>query len=181
MNYYHIYCRGIEKKDIFLDDIDYDRFTQSLWVFNNKKRTRFNLEVNPAREILIDLVNFCLMPNHFHLLIRSKEPINISKYMQKLMTGYTMYFKKKYKKDGRVFESRYRQKYIKTERYLRHISEYIHNNPLGLKYKNYKSIDLLLGFFVLDENAKKWLGEYKYSSRNYKRIRPPLTATLNLD
>lgn len=181
MNYYHVYCRGIEKKDIFLDDMDHDRFVQSLWVFNNKKRTRFNLEVNQDREILIDLINFCLMPNHFHLLIRAEESINMSKYMQKLMIAYTMYFKKKYKKDGRVFESKYRQKHIETDRYLRHISDYIHNNPLRLKYKNYKSINLLLGFFVLDENAKKWLKEYKYSSHNYKTIKPPLTASLDLD
>lgn len=101
--------------------------------------------------------------------------------MQKLMIAYTMYFKKKYKKDGRVFESKYRQKHIETDRYLRHISDYIHNNPLRLKYKNYKSINLLLGFFVLDENAKKWLKEYKYSSHNYKTIKPPLTASLDLD
>lgn len=181
MNYYHVYCRGIEKKDIFIDDADYDRFIKSLWIFNNHKPTRFDLAVQENRVILIDLLKFCLMPNHFHLLIRTDNPINMGKFMQKIITAYTMYFKKKYKKDGRVFESRYRCKQIDTIGYLHHIINYIHNNPLKLKYKDYKSSDLLLGNLTLDKDGKKWLDKYRYSSRNYKKIKPPITARLILD
>lgn len=101
--------------------------------------------------------------------------------MQKLMTAYTMYFKKKYKKDGRVFESKYKKKIIKDDKYLKHIISYIHNNPLGIKYKDYKSSDLLLGFFKLDKEKIEWLDHYKYSSRNYVEVQPPLTARLDLD
>ena len=181
MNLYHIYCRGIECKDIFIDDLDYCRFIQSLWIFNNTKRTRFDLTVKPDRKILIDLIEFCLMPNHFHLLIRTEDPANIGKYMQKIMIAYTMYFKERYKKSGRVFESRYRSKYIQNSVYLRHIIKYIHNNPLSLKYNNYKSIDMLNGIFLLNKDGEKWLNEYRYSSRNYTEVKPPLTARFDLD
>jgi len=121
------------------------------------------------------------MPNHFHLLIKTEDPINMGKFMHKIMIGYTMYFKKKYKKEARVFESKYRSKYIGTDRYLNHIVEYIHNNPLSLKYENYRSIDLLSGLFTLSKDAENWLNKYRYSSRNYKKIISPLTTRLNLD
>jgi len=177
MEYYHVYCRGIDKKDIFIDDIDYDRFMKSLWIFNDEKRTRSNLAVKPDRKILVDLMEFCLMQNHFHLLIRTDSPLNMGKFMQKLMTGYTMYFNKKYTRNGHLFESKYRYKYIDNDIYLRQVIDYIHNNPLKLKYPDYVSSDLLLGNFKLTSEAIEWLNSYTYSSRNYREIKPPLSIT----
>jgi len=179
MEYYHVYCRGIEQKETFIDDLDYDRFIQSLWVFNTANRVEFRQGKVP-KEKLIDLVAFCLMPNHFHLLVYTETNIILSKYMQKVMTAYTMYLKSRYRKTGRVFESRYKSKHISDDRYLKQVIDYIHNNPLKLKYPKYRSIDLLDGSFILTPECMDWLNIYKYSSRNYTEVQPPLTKSLSL-
>lgn len=178
-HYYHVYCRGIEQKDIFIDDLDNDRFIKSLWFFNNIKNIEFRRAVEP-KEKLVELVAFCLMPNHFHLLVSTNDTNNLGKYMQKIITGYTMYFKNRYKKFGRLFESKYKSKYISDDIYLRQVTDYIHNNPLKLKYPNYRSIDLLDGSFILTPECIEWLNIYKYSSRNYAEVRPPLTKKIYL-
>jgi len=107
------------------------------------------------------------MPNHFHLLVREKEANGISLFMKKLLTAYSMYFNKKYKRTGRLFEGPFLAKHADTDEYLKYLFSYIHLNPVKLvdpKWKENKITDRA--------KAKKYLAEYKFSSYlDYMRVR----------
>ncbi|MCK5059985.1 MAG: transposase [Candidatus Pacebacteria bacterium] len=148
---YHIYNRGVEKRNIFLDKQDYLRFIHSLFEFNNENTTintlfHFNsqaMETEPhylekgrkPRKLLVEILIFTLMPNHFHLVLKQKKEKGIIKFMQKLGTGYTMYFNKKYKRVGGLFQGRFKAVLVKDESHFIHLPFYIHTNPLELKTK----------------------------------------------
>ena len=165
--YYHVYNRGIEKRDVFLDDRDYFRFLISIRESNHLGVVDLSDIPDPVNQFreaekrkakpLVDLVCYCLMPNHFHLILRQVENRGISKFMQKLCTAYTMYFNKKYKRTGVLFQGPYKAKRIDGDQYLLQLSRYIHLNPLDLSdgeeqetefIKNYKWSSLR---FYLDE------------------------------
>jgi putative transposase len=163
--FYHIYNRGVEKRKIFLDQGDYDRFTRLLYSANSNKSVHLSnhqgrtlLEV-PRGKLLVSIGAWCLMPNHFHLLVREVDNSGISLFMQKLMTGYTMYFNKKYHRTGTLFESRFRAKHLHTDEYVKYQYAYIHLNPIGTidsGWKNKKIRNVA--------KARKIVRDYKYSS-----------------
>ncbi len=141
---YHIYNRGVEKRKIFLDNKDYFRFIHDLFEFNDMKPTinlsyRLNpksIEVQPhyfkkTRKLLVEILAFALMPNHFHLLVKQKRENGITKFMQKI-GGYTMYFNQKYERVGPLFQGRFKAILIKDQVHLIHLPYYIHLNPLEL-------------------------------------------------
>jgi len=102
------------------------------------------------------------MPNHFHILLKGKTDGGISNYMLKLLTAYSMYFNKKYKRTGRLFESVFKSSHVDSEEYLKYLYSYIHLNPAKLIDKNWrnnsdKSHEVLLRFVFT----------YKYSSLNH--------------
>ena len=111
--YYHCYSRGTEKRKIFLNKKDYERFISLLFVCNSTKTIHlsdfskktfgeiFNIERGDS---LVEIGAYCLMPNHFHLLLREKKQGGISLFMQKIITAYTMYFNKKYERTGSLFK-----------------------------------------------------------------------------
>lgn len=149
---YHIYNRGVEKRKIFLDKQDYLRFIHNLFVLNDENATinnfyYFSNKSNEAnskkhRKLLVEILVFTLMPNHFHLLLRQKEDNGIVKFMQKLGTGYAMYFNQKYKRVGGLFQGRFKAIDINNETHFWHIPTYIHLNPLSLiNYRGSTSID----------------------------------------
>jgi len=115
--YYHVYNRGNNKKDIFLDEEDY--------IFYLKKAREYNKKYN------VTIVFYCLMPNHIHLAIRQNTETPISKFVSSLHTSYSMYFNKKYSKTGHLFQGRFGCKIIDKDEYLLHLSSYIHLNPLS--------------------------------------------------
>lgn len=117
--YYHVYSRGSRKEVLFIDFSDYEYFL--------KKCNQFNINIGNK------IVQYCLMPNHFHLLIKAKSKSSVPKFMHKLCTGYAMRFCKRYAQVGSVFQGRYQAKQIDTIRYLIWLSRYIHRNPLDLK------------------------------------------------
>ncbi len=137
--YYHIYNRGADKKDVFLDHSDYRRFLISLRELNQKGevlnlRRRFLTEARlQSRETglsqLVDITCFCLMPNHFHLILQQLVEGGVPLFMHKLGTSYTKYFNKKYDRTGVLFQGAYKAKHIENETYLLHLSRYIHLNP----------------------------------------------------
>lgn len=112
---YHVISRGNNKKDIFLDDKDYNVFLKHL------------KETLEEKEFL--LYCYCLMPNHFHLLIETLDT-PLSKIMQKLLTNYAIYFNYRYEQTGHVFQDRYKAKICDKEEYLFKLLQYIHLNPL---------------------------------------------------
>jgi putative transposase len=131
--YYHIYNRGVEKRIIFEDDQDYKVFLKYIREIlspvdiGQSSDTEKILLKNYSTEI--DLVAYCLMPNHFHFLIKQKSKFSIEGFMRALMTRYSMYFNKRYDRVGSLFQGRYKAVLIKDEPYLLHLSRYIHLNP----------------------------------------------------
>jgi|SRR3990167_933143 len=113
--YYHIYSRGIEKRTIFLDRADNQRFLSRLKDY--KKRHQ------------ITVLAYCLMPNHYHLLIRQDSDEPLSAFLQRLNVAYSMYFNKRYERVGPLFQGRFKTKLIDSDEYLLHLSRYIHLNP----------------------------------------------------
>lgn len=138
--YYHIYNRGVEKRKIFQSVRDYQRFVFLMYICNTEKRIvlrnigkKFDRE-----ETIVDIGAYCLMPNHFHILIHEKVDGGISMYMRKLMTAYSMYFNKKYKRTGRLFETAFKSVLINDDRYLKYLYSYIHLNPAKLIDNNWR-------------------------------------------
>ncbi len=147
----HTYNRGVEKRTIFLDNNDYLRFVNGLYVFNDKhpalctnttlrKKSLLNnsSEVQPRRDPLVEVGAFILMPNHYHLLLREVAKNGIPLFMQKLGTGYTMYFNQKYDRVGSLFQGRYKSVEIEDDPQAHYIPHYIHANPIELVDKNWK-------------------------------------------
>jgi len=146
--YYHIYNRGVEKRDIYLDRNDYERFLYLLFVCNDVQPV-LNSQVyyrglasieNYGRERspIVDIICFCLMPNHFHLILRQGVDKAISSFMQRLGTGYTMYFNLKRQRVGSLFQGTFKAIHIDTEEYLHHLTRYIHLNPAELQESKWK-------------------------------------------
>lgn len=142
---YHIYNRGVEKRKIFLNDQDRFRFIHDLYEFNDKKpafnltrRIEVGLRSDCPREILVEIFAYCMMPNHFHLMLRQIADNGITKFMHKLGTGYTNYFNKKYERVGCLFQGKYKATHIQREDHYIHLPYYVHFNPLKLFMPNWK-------------------------------------------
>lgn len=101
----------------------------------------------------LDLLAYCLLPNHFHLLIYQRQEKALLRLMMSVCTAYTMYFNKKYKRRGPLFENNYRASLISNELYLQHISRYIHLNPKDYRRWRYSSLGQYLG----DQASPEWL------------------------
>jgi len=165
---YHIYNRGVDKRNIFLENDDYVRFIHDLFEFNDitpaKQFSRCqnsieNTACYKKREIIIEILAYCLMPNHYHFLLRQKKELGIAKFMQRLGTGYTMYFNKKYQRSGTLFQGTFKAILINDESYFKYVPYYIHSNPLSLFNPNWKKIDI-----ESIEKATKFLENYRWSS-----------------
>lgn len=138
--FYHLYNRGVEKRKTFLCSADYERFEALLYLANQsgpvdlKYQGRSFVEMGEVRagEPLVEVVAYCLMPNHFHLLVREGAEGGIARFMQKLTTGYTMYFNKRNGRSGALFEGTYKARHVSDDRYFRYLISYIHLNPVKL-------------------------------------------------
>lgn len=145
--YYHLYNRGVEHRNIFLCPEDYLTLLHlfEVYLLDNPHRPQ-RLKTLSGR---LDLMAFCLMPNHFHLLIKQHDKTAMTEFVRRVFTTYAMYFNKKYKRAGTLFESRYKAVLIDKAEYLLHLSRYIHQNPVNLLKKGQR------------------LEEYPYSSLIY--------------
>jgi len=106
----------------------------------------------------VELTAFCLMPNHYHLVVKEKEEGGIAKYMQRVGTGYTKYFDTKYAGSGRIFEGPYRLKHIPDNNYLLYLSAYIHRNPRELKAWKGKEFEYPWSSLQDFTEANRWGG-----------------------
>ncbi len=129
-SYYHVYARGHGKQKIFRDSDDYEYFL-SLFArhLSNDPAVNVTGRVYSHLHEHILLLCYCLMSNHFHLLLYQKTDGAMSQLMRSIMTSYSMYFNKKYGLSGALFETRYKASRISSDEYLLHISRYIHLNP----------------------------------------------------
>ncbi len=131
---YHIYNRGTDKRSIFLDHVDWLRFAHDLFEFNDSNpalHALYKSEVSEvgARKKVIEVLAYCLMPNHYHLMVRQIEDGGITLFMRKLGTGYTMYFNKKYDRSGALFQGKFKSVAVVRDAQLRYLPHYIHANP----------------------------------------------------
>jgi putative transposase len=169
---YHVLNRGVEQRNIFLDDKDYLRFVHDLYEFNDeapaeniyyKSMGLESYEVKPRkikeRKLLVEILAFCLMPSHYHLLLRQKKDNGISKFMQKLGTGYTMSFNKKYKRRGVLFQGTYKAILIDKQNHFLNLPYYIHLNPLDLRFPEWR-VKRLNDY----SKAIEYLNNYRWSS-----------------
>ncbi len=171
--FYHIYNRGVEKRDIFIEDRDYIRFLRILSVFNNVERCRSSYR-GPTSQKLVGVLCYCLMPNHFHLILTPLVENGIQKFMQKVNTGYAMYFNEKYKRTGALFEGRYKATIIETDSYFTYLTKYIHLNPLKLIYPEWKEKGIQNW-----KKACKFVENYRWSSLKYYLKLKDFSAVLN--
>jgi len=149
--YYHVYNRGVEKREIFLDEQDCSVFLHYIRMYLSPieelqksiqpgtRALRF-IPLNLSKEI--NLIAFALMPNHIHLQLKQISKDGIIKFMRRLSTGYAMYFNKKYKRVGPLFQGIYKAANIESDEYLLHLSRYIHLNSINLR-KSTKKINFL--------------------------------------
>ncbi|MBU0999446.1 transposase [Patescibacteria group bacterium] len=178
--FYHIYNRGNSKQIIFHDKQDYNRFLALLYSVNTKQNIIFRLVFNDMYkfyrgERLVSIGGYCLMSNHFHLLLTETEDGSISKFMQKLTTAYSMYYNEKYKRTGGLFEGKFKSEHASEERYLKYLFSYIHLNPVKIIDKNWKTDGIKNKQKVLE-----FLKNYQYSSyKDYLGIDRAEDAILN--
>ncbi len=172
---YHIFNRGVEKRTIFLDDKDYRRFLFGTEVFNDVNSTinlirLFNerhLERHPMslkkteKDPLVKIICFCLMPNHFHFVLKQIKDGGISKFMQKLGIGYTKYFNQKYERSGVLFQGKFKSVLINRNNYLNYLTQYIHSNPLELIEPNWKERGI-----KNYHRAENFLNSYRWMDRD---------------
>jgi len=169
---YHIYNRGVEKRVIFTNDSDYWRFLQALFLFNDEDASRnllwelerqngklhfgilkkFVESNNMERKPLVKILAYCLMPNHFHLVVEEIEEGGITKFMHRLGVGYSMYFNKKYERVGVLFQGRYKAALVEDDLQLQYLLVYINVLNPGqiiepkLKENGVKNVEAILNF-----------------------------------
>lgn len=136
-SYYHVFNRGVEKRKIFLDEQDYNMFLyylsiyllpleQVLLLYPDFPLRLYGKNLN--KEIM--LISYCLMPNHFHLLLKQNSLDGVSKLLKQVTNAYTFYFNNKYKRVGGLMQGRFKAVSIETDELLLHIIRYIHLNPV---------------------------------------------------
>lgn len=149
--FYHLYNRGVEKREIFMDEMDYKVFLRYLKFYLLPKEKILE-EIKDEKEAIdllrinnffkkIELIAYCLMPNHFHLLLRQKQRSDMEFFMRSLGSKYVKYFNKKYNRVGPLFQGIYKAVFIETEEQLLHVSRYIHLNPKEVLGKGKELID----------------------------------------
>jgi len=137
---YHVYNRGTDKRTIFEDPYDYLRFLQSLEEFNTLepigsiyehsfvKTYELGHRMSKSEDGLVEIIAYCLNPNHFHLLLRQVSENGISKFMQRVGNGYTKYFNHKNERSGSLFQGKFKAIHVNTNEYLLHLSVYVNLN-----------------------------------------------------
>jgi len=146
-SYYHVYNRGVNKRTIFKNQDDYAVFLNLLKRYLNNTPTKDDKgrEYEWLHE-QIELVAFCLMPNHYHLLIYQHEPHAMTRLLRGVAGAYGTYFNKKYRRVGPLFQDRYKASMITQDSYLQHISRYIHLNPPRYRHWQFSSLPYYEGY-----------------------------------
>jgi putative transposase len=148
-----VYARGLNKQRIFRDQADYVKFLRLFERYLSLAEAKNEIGVSfPNYFNRVELVCFCLMPNHFHLLIYQRQQGAMTQFMRSLLTSYSMYFNKKYKRTGPLFESRYKASLISDDTYLEHITRYIHLNPRDWQSYEYSSLP-----YYMQQISDEWI------------------------
>src|SRR3990167_9691507 len=168
MELFHVLNRGVEKRNIFLDDKDRFRFVHGLLLFNTTRpanNTTYLIENNDIvsryADRVVDIHGWCLMKNHYHLLLSERVEGGISIFLRKLNVGYANYFNERYKRSGTLFQGRTKKKHIDSDAYFLHILNYIHFNPLDYlrSARRWREREI-----ISEKSALEYLRKYRWSS-----------------
>lgn len=188
-SYYHIYNRGVDKRDIFVNKKDLDRFILSVKEFNNIKPIGSIKELSFKKQAqsdvgrptgLVSIACFCFNPNHFHFIVKQEVDGGISEFFKRLLGGYTKYFNFIHHRNGSLFQGRFKSKLINDDAYFLKIRPYVHLNymihdipedKLNLMYSSDKEYDRNNFNVVSKEEAKKVLDFYGGNDKFKKESR----------
>ena len=166
MTYFHVLNRGVDGRDIVLDDKDRARFVHDLYTFNDAQPAmnflhhgRQGILPAPARQLLVHIHAFALMKNHYHLLLSELVENGVSLFMQKLNMGYTKYFNERYGRVGTLWQSKHKKILIERDAHFLYIPFYIHLNPLDFNFPQWRT-----GAIRHPRAALAKLTEYRWSS-----------------
>lgn len=176
-NYYHIFNRGVDKTDIFVDRLDFQRFYESMYLFSDLRysnregsflRNAEELSGHEVwaldREPAIRLLSYNLLPNHFHMFLQQMREDGISNFLHKLQMSYSKYFNTRHHRTGSLFGGTYKAVPIVTEAHFRHIIRYIHLNALDSSFPEWRD-----GFLnqwqeaVISLDAHPWSSHHVYA------------------
>lgn len=172
-NYYHVYNRGLGKQMLFYDQADYVRFQFLLLHFQSElvlpqtnrsvkhflKYGTYKVTEDDLQKIIdrrfVEVINYCIMPNHFHIALFSLDDNGVSRYMHKLSNAYAKYFNTRYERTGHVFQGTYKAKLVTSDEQLTYLSAYIHRNPNELKLWKDQSLDYPWSSYQ-DHSINRW-------------------------
>lgn len=174
---YHIYNRGVEKREIFLETSDFFRFISCLYELNKKglvkMRDRIEARINRKRytgstrvsevkeEALVEVIAFCLMSNHYHLILRQLVDGGISLFIKKLADSYVGYFNEKHKRKGMgsLFQGRFKAVRVENDKQFFSLICYVFANPVEIIESDWKEKGA-----HNPEKATQFLKSYRWSS-----------------
>lgn len=205
--FYHIYNRGTDKRIIFSDEDDLNRFIQSIQEFNkidpigsiyqhcrswNQSQVQFGSKAsksdkkNKKEDVLVNIVAYCLNPNHYHFILEQVSEKGIEKFMQRLGTGYSKYFNNKNERSGSLFEGKFKAIHIDSNEYFLHVSVYVNLNDrvhgFGSKASKYHGKNVVKSRSSFDEyrgNAREGLCEKKSILGQFKNKKEYETFSKN--
>jgi len=178
--FYHVYNRGNSRQTIYQTASDYNRFISLLYLANGSSAIDLR-EIKEdelfefARgEQLVAIGAYCLMPNHFHILLTPLVEDGVVIFMRKLATGYSMYFNKKHHRTGSLFEGRFKSEHVDSDNYLKYLFSYIHLNPVKLLQPDWQQQGI-----VNLQDTFTYLDTYRYSSYIDNTMSRPESNILN--
>lgn len=192
--HYHLFNRGNAHQPIFFGLRDYQRFLKTVNYYQytspslrlskylllaREKRAEVLERLTQKGKLLVEIFCFCLMPNHYHFLLKQKEENGISKFMSQLQNSYTKYFNVKRQRVGSVFQGQFRAVRVETDEQLIHLSRYIHLNPYSsfvvksldeLKDYPWSSLSDYLGEGEHSFLKRKLISDFFEDSKDYQRF-----------
>lgn len=204
--HYHIFNRGVDKREVFLDTGYYQRFLLSMDLLNDSRdglmiEWRDFKKSNPkaklsdflepsSRKPLVEIIAYCLNPNHYHIILKQVEEKGIERFMHKLGTSFTLYFNKRNKRTGALFQGNFKAVHINSNEYLLYLSAYVNKNNfihgynkndhwlysslpayLGKKEDGLINKDIILGQFKNTKEYKEFLNEHALKMKDDKEMR----------
>jgi putative transposase len=178
--FYHIYNRGNSRQTIYHTKDDHNRFVTLLYLANGTESFDFR-EIDTDSifeyergEQQVSIGAYCLMPNHFHILLTPLVEEGVTLFMRKLTVGYSMYFNKKHHRTGSLFEGRFKSEHVDSDNYLKYLFSYIHLNPVKLLQPDWQQ----QGIINLQDTFT-YLDAYRYSSYIDNAVSRPESNILN--
>jgi putative transposase len=191
-NYFHVYNRGVEKRKVFSNRHDYERFVLCLREFNNHDSfveirelvgaddpfsgNPISGEISGERDKLVEIVAYCLNPNHYHLLLKEVREGGVAKFMQRVGIGYTNYFNKKNNRSGVLFQGKYKKVEVKSNEQLLYLSAYVNANHYIHKIDEFDNWEYSSFFDYLGQRENGWcntdpiLKQFKSNRKDYKKF-----------